>query len=106
MLPQKQGRLKKDKSVSMGTFSMKIFKAAILLLLNDFISFFINPYLSPHGSIMALRRLEMDTYSGQSRECKTRGATWTRQEYHSGEESIISVKLVPSHCTYVIKTKM
>ncbi len=106
MLPQKQGRLKKDKSVSMGTLSMKIFKAAILPLLNDFISFLINPYLSPHGSIMALRRPETDIYSGQSRECKTQGATCTRQEYHSGEESIISVKLVPFHCSNIIKTKM
>lgn len=43
-IEQKHGRFKKDKSVSMGTLSMKIFKAAILLLHSDF---FINPYLSP-----------------------------------------------------------
>lgn len=38
LITRKHGRLKKDKSVSMGTLGMKIFKAAILLLLIDFIS--------------------------------------------------------------------
>lgn len=64
-------------------------------------TFLLIPISHRHGSIMALRRPEMDTYSGQ-----TQGATWTRQEYHPGQESIISVKLAPSHCSYIIKTKL
>lgn len=47
MIPLKHGRLKKDKSVSMGTLSMEIFKAAIFLLLNDFISFLLIPISHP-----------------------------------------------------------
>lgn len=39
---------------------------------------------------MALQRPELGTYSGQSRERKTQGATWTRAEYHREEESRVS----------------
>lgn len=47
MILQKHGRLTKDKIVSMGTISMEIFKVAILLLLNDFISFLLIPISHP-----------------------------------------------------------
>lgn len=95
MLLQKYVRLKKDRSVSMGTLSMKIFRAASLLLLNDFISFLLIPISHPMALLWLCERPKMDTYSDQSPECKTQGATWTRHEYNSREENIMMLNWCP-----------
>ncbi len=81
----------------MGTLRIKIFKAAILQLLNDFISFLLIPISHPMAQLWLRRGLRwiLIQVSPQSATPKEQ----LGQDKNTIQGSVISVKLKPSHCS-------